>query len=173
MNLRRKWGSYLRGRFKGNSQWRSANTFLEGIARTERQAPAVRAILKQTPSPVRGLSLGLWKWEWDWTVQPCWKYPRSTFFSPWMLQMPQIGPGVCWEQWQINVAAFHQSCLQATPCASFEVQTGESPGVSLSQHCMERLIAAQPYSLNTQQAYLHLMWLWLDAHDRLINESED
>lgn len=69
---------------------------LEGIARTERQAPAVRAILKQTPSPVRGLSLGLWKWEWDWTVQACWKYSRSTFFfffffTPWMFQMPQIG----------------------------------------------------------------------------------
>lgn len=51
------------------------------MARTERQAPAVRAILKQTPSLVRGLSLGLWEWEWDWTVQPCWKYSRSTLFS--------------------------------------------------------------------------------------------
>lgn len=83
--------------FKRNPEWRSANMPLEGIARTERQAPAVRAILKQTPSPARGLSLGLWKWEWDWTVQPCRKYSRSTFF-PRTLQMPQIGPSVRWEE---------------------------------------------------------------------------
>lgn len=106
--------------------WRSANMPLEGIARTERQAPAVSAILKQTPSPVRGLSLGRWKWEWDWTVQPCWKYSWCTliyfylficlFFNHhWLFQMPRIGPGACWEG-EKKGGSFHWSCSHATSC---------------------------------------------------------
>lgn len=116
---------------KRNPEWRSARTPLEGIARTERRAPAVRAILKQTPSLVRGLSLGLWKWEWDWTVQPCWKYSRSTFFfPPWMFQMPQIGPGVCWKEKKSSSFFTEVVCKQhfllLLRC-KYLYQPGESP----------------------------------------------
>lgn len=47
------------------------------MPRTKRELPEVRAILKQTPSPVRGLSLGLWESEQDWTVLLCGKHSKA------------------------------------------------------------------------------------------------
>lgn len=96
---------------------------LEGIARTERQAPAVSAILKQTPSPVRGLSLGRWKWEWDWTVQPRWKHSWITliYFYLFIFKPPLTVPDASdWTRCMLGrekkVVSFHWSCSQATSC---------------------------------------------------------
>ena len=128
---------------KRNPEWRSASTPSKGIARTKRRAPAVRSIFKQTPSPVRGLSLGLWEWEWDWTVQACWKYSRSPIcFFP---ECSRLDLGTL--HGGKNPVPFRWSYLWATFPAYTEVNIfGWSRSVwgmsmTLSQHCMEDLRA--------------------------------
>lgn len=94
--------------FKRRSEWRPASSLLKGTARTGRRAPAVKAVLKQTPSPVRGLSLGLW--EWDWTVQHCWKILHKHLYcecSRWLRLEPVCVRGKIPSHW---------SCLQETFC---------------------------------------------------------